>query len=103
MVARVFPRFRQFDCYLFEFSSALKDIYFLLIGSCDNFGFELRHSIEKRSKQNIQIGQKVSNIADRNILGSDSIPLDDNGVWPSVGLHTVITGQLNKIYLNEIR
>ena len=30
LVARVFPRFRQFDCFYFEFSLALKAFFFLI-------------------------------------------------------------------------
>ena len=39
LVACVFPRFRQFDCFYYEFSLALRDIFFLLIGRSDYFGF----------------------------------------------------------------
>ena len=39
LVACVFPRFRQFGCFYFEFSLAVRDIFFLLIGRCDYFGF----------------------------------------------------------------
>ena len=39
LVTRVFPRFKQFGCFHFEFSMAPCDISFLLIGCCDNSGF----------------------------------------------------------------
>ena len=35
LVARVFPRFRQFGCFYFEFSCAFKGI----LRRCDWFGF----------------------------------------------------------------
>ena len=43
LVARVFPRFRQFSFY-FEFSLAPKSISFPLIGCCDYFCFVLQRS-----------------------------------------------------------
>ena len=39
LVARVFPRFRQFGCVHFDFSLALQSIFFLLIGCRDYFDF----------------------------------------------------------------
>lgn len=39
LAVRVFPRFTQFGRFYFELSLALKVFPFLLIGSCDYFGF----------------------------------------------------------------
>ena len=43
-VTRVFPRFRQFGWFHFEFSLALNSIYFLLIGCSDYLVLVSRHS-----------------------------------------------------------
>ena len=55
MVARVFPRFRQFGCCYFEFPLTL------LIGRCNNFGLVLWHSIEKSSLLWFRFKYKLAN------------------------------------------
>ena len=42
LVIRVFPRFRQFACFYFEFSLAHGDIFFAMIGYSGLFGFGSR-------------------------------------------------------------
>ena len=51
LAVRAFPRFTQFGWFCFELSLALKAFPFLLIGSCDYFGFVfLWHLIKGRFK-----------------------------------------------------
>ena len=47
LVARVFPRFRQFGCVHFDFSLALQSIFFLLIGCWDYFDFSFTTLCQK--------------------------------------------------------
>ena len=47
LVARVFPRFRQFGCVYFDFSLALQSIFFPLIGCWDYFDFSFTTLCQK--------------------------------------------------------
>ena len=53
LATRVFPRFRQFTCFISS-SRSPRYIFFPMISSCDCFGLVLRNSIEKRSIQILQ-------------------------------------------------
>lgn len=46
LVIRVFSRFKQVACFYFEFSLVSDDLTFVLIGSCDYFGFSFGHSMK---------------------------------------------------------
>lgn len=65
IVVRVFPRFRWFACFYFEFSSSLKAFSFFWLAVVSALVLVLRHSIDTRLKSNHDLLIRVFNAVQR--------------------------------------